>query len=289
MSRHVGLRALAGGIVALALVLSCTAGVVIAQTTRRPGATKAPVRPAPKAAPRPPATPPDARAVIAEVQRRSTVTSQHYEGSLRVTDAGGRVSDKRWVYERLGSHGASKTIIRFTEPAEVKGVALLIFNYTERASDQWMWTPALNRDRRVATQDRRTRFFGTDFTFEDLEERDVARYDYTLAGEEVIEGEPCWKIASTPKAGIRSQYTASTLWVRKSNYTYAQIDNFTDGKLIRRLNYRDVANVQGVWTARTIEVSDSARRSRTTLRLESLAYNVPLEESRFVLEALRRG
>lgn len=277
MSRHTGLRAFAPGIAALALIVSVTTGLVTAQTTLRPGAANVP----------PPPTEP--RAMIEEVQRRATVDSQHYEGSLRVTDAGGKVSDKRWVYERLGSHGTSKAIIRFTEPAEVKGVALLIVNHTDRASDQWMWTPALNRDRRVAAQDRRTRFFGTDFTFEDLEERDAARHDYTLAGDEIVEGEPCWKIASTPKVGIRSQYTASTLWVRKSNYTYAQVDNFTNGQLVRRLNYRDVANVQGVWTARTIEVTDAARKSRTTLRLEALAYNVPLKESQFVLEALRRG
>ena len=52
---------------------------------------------------------------------------------------------------------------------EVNGVALLIHNHTDRASDQWMWTPALQRDRRIALQDRSTRFFGTDFSFEDLE------------------------------------------------------------------------------------------------------------------------
>ena len=99
-------------------------------------------------------------------------------------------------------------------------------NYPDRASDQWMWTPAINRERRVATQDRRARFFGTDFSFEDLEERDIEQYDYALQGEDTIDGEPCWKIAATPKAGKRSQYSASIYWIRKSTYTVAQIENF---------------------------------------------------------------
>ena len=85
---------------------------------------------------------------------------------------------------RLGSYGNSKAVIRFTAPAEVKGVALLVVNHPDRSSDQWMWTPAIGRDRRIALQDRSTRFFGTDFSFEDLEERDVDQYDYTLTGEE---------------------------------------------------------------------------------------------------------
>ena len=231
----------------------------------------------------------DARQIMTEVQKRATVASQRYEGSLQVIDGRGKTSDKKWVYERLGAHGTSKTVIRFTSPAEVKGVALLILNHPDRASDQWMWTPAINRERRVALQDRRTRFFGTDFTFEDLEERDIEHYDYVSRGDETLDGEACWKIESTPRPGRRSQYTKSTLWIRKANHTYARIDTFSGDELTRRIVYRDLQNVEGIWTARTIEVQDVPRNSRTVLKLEALDYNVPLREEQFTLEALRRG
>ena len=231
----------------------------------------------------------DARQIVAEVHTRSTAASQRYEGLLRVIDASGKSSEKRWTYERLGSHGQSRTIIRFTGPPEVKGVALLILNHPDRPSDQWMWTPAINRDRRIALQDRRTRFFGTDFSFEDLEERDVEQYDYSLQGEESVDGEACWKIASTPRPGRRSQYTRSMLWIRKASYSYARIDNFAGTTLTRRIQYEDMQNVQGIWTARTIEIQDFTRNSRTILKLESLNYNVPLRDEQFTLEALRRG
>jgi hypothetical protein len=231
----------------------------------------------------------DARQIVTEAQQRSTVGSQRYRGSLQVVDSGGKTSDKQWTYERIGAHGTSKTIIRFSAPADVKGVALLIVNHPDRPSDQWMWTPAINRDRRIAVQDRRTRFFGTDFTFEDLEERDVEHYDYVLSGEETIGGDACWRIQSTPRSGRRSQYTSSMLWIRKSNHTYARIDNFTADKLIRRIHYRDVERVQGIWTPKTLEIEDVSRKSRTILKMDSLDYNAPLREDQFTLEALRRG
>ena len=237
----------------------------------------------------PPAAAQDARQIVAEVQKRSSATSQQYEGLLQVIDTGGKTSDKRWTYSRIGSHGTSKTVIRFTGPAEVKGVALLILNHPDRASDQWMWTPAISRERRIATQDRRTRFFGTDFSFEDLEERDVGQSDYVLRGEETINADKCWKIESTPRAGRRSQYTRSTLWVRQATYTFAQIENFNGDTLVRRLRYRDMADVQGIWTARTLEMHDFTRNSRTILRLDSLKYDVPLRDDQFTLQALQRG
>ncbi len=229
----------------------------------------------------------DARQIVAEVQKRSSVASERYEGLLQVVDAKGKTTEKKWAYDRLGSHGNSKVVLRFTAPAEVKGVALLIQNHPDRASDQWMWTPAISRDRRIAMQDRRTRFFGTDFSFEDLEERDVEQYDYSLKGDEAVDGDACWKIESKPRATKTSQYTSSMLWIRKANYTYARIENYTDEKLIRRIAYKDVQQVQGIWSARLVEVHDVTRDSHTNLKLEALKYNLPFKDEDFTLQALR--
>jgi len=230
----------------------------------------------------------DARQIVAEAQRQSRADSEHYEGVLQVVDAKGKITEKRWTYDRIGSHGNSRSIIRFTAPAEVKGVALLIVNYPDRASDQWMWTPAIGRDRRVAVQDRRTRFFGTDFTFEDLEERDVEQYDYLMKGEEAVDGEACWKVESRPRASKTSQYTSSLLWIRKQTYAFARMENYSGKGAIRRLNYKDIAKVQGIWTARQMAMEDFTRNSKTILTIDQLKYNLPMQKEQFTVEALRR-
>ena len=230
----------------------------------------------------------DARQIVEESQKRGRANSQHYEGVLEVTPANGKTTSKAWQSYRLGSYGNSKTVIRFTAPAEVKGVALLVVNHPDRSSDQWMWTPAIGRDRRIALQDRSTRFFGTDFSFEDLEERDVDQYDYRLTGEEAIDGAPCWRIESTPRKGKTSQYTLSRVWIRKDNYVPAQYENFVKDQLVRRLRETGIRNVQGIWTATVLEMTDLRRNSRTVLRLEKLEYNVPMKDDDFTVQALRR-
>jgi hypothetical protein len=229
----------------------------------------------------------DPRGIVEEVQKRSRSSSQRYEGTLRVINARGRITEKRWRYDRLGAHGSSKAVLRFIEPAEVRGVALLVLNHPQRSSDQWMWTPALQRERRIALQDRRTRFFGTDFSFEDLEERDVDQYDFRMEGEETLGGVPCWRIEARPKESKISQYDRSLLWVRKDHYVYWRIDNYARGNLLRRATYSDLENVQGLWTARTIEMADLRQDSRTLLKLEKLEYNLPLKDESFTLQALR--
>lgn len=230
----------------------------------------------------------DPRQIVEEAQRRTTSQSQRYEGTLQVIDAKTKIAEKRWQYDRIGSHGASKSILRFTEPAEVKGVALLVVNHPERASDQWMWTPAINRERRIALQDRSTRFFGTDFSFEDLEERDTKQFEYRLIGNESVDGAACWKLESTPRQSKASQYTHSYVWIRKDNFAFAQIENYMKEQLVRRAHYTDIRNDQGFWTAHHIDMHDLKRNSHTILKIDKLQYNLPMKDDAFTLQALRR-
>lgn len=227
--------------------------------------------------------------IAKKAQDRTLAKSEHYTGTLQVIDSNKKISEKRWTYDRIGSHGNSKAVLRFTAPPEVKGVALLVVNHPDRASDQWMWTPALERDRRIALQDRSARFFGTDFSFEDLEERDVDQFDYKLEGDDPQDGADCWKLESRPKQKKASQYTSSNLWIRKDNYVTVRIDHFKKDKLIRRINYTDVEKIQDIWTPKTLEVIDIPRKSRTIMKIENLRYNLPMQDSDFTVEALRHA
>ena len=224
----------------------------------------------------------DPRQIIEEVQKRSRSDSQRYEGTLQVIGAEHRIATKRWVFERLGSFGQSKALLRFIAPPEVKGVALLIVNHPDRASDQWMWRPAIGREQRISLQDRSTRFFGTDFSFEDLEERDVNQFDYKLLPGD--KGE--WKIEARPRKS--SQYAYSYLWVNQDNYTITRAEMYNKNGLVRAIDYRDFEQVHGIWTARTTEVLDVKRKSRTVLKFDKLDYDVPLKEDQFTVAALQR-
>ncbi len=144
-----------------------------------------------------------------------------------------------------------------------------------------MWTPAIERDRRIALQDRSTRFFGTDFSFEDLEERDVNQYDYALLGDDTVDGAACWKIQSTPRQTKSSQYTQvdrldpqGQLRVRADRELRQGSGRAAAGLLTTS------ENVQGIWTAKQLEMTDVRRGSRTRLTLDKLEYNVAAERRR---------
>jgi hypothetical protein len=78
------------------------------------------------------------------------------------------------------------------------------------------------------------------------------------------------------------------VWIRKDTYAFARIESSIGDRVVRRLNYSDFQNVQGIWTARQMEMFDLRRNSRTRLTLDKLEYNVPMSEDRFTLQAIRR-
>jgi hypothetical protein len=51
---------------------------------------------------------------------------------------------------------------------------------------------------------------------------------------------------------------------------------------------KEIENIQGIWTARLLEMTDLHRNSRTILKLENVRYNVPLQDDDFTVQALRR-
>src|SRR5687768_12645511 len=53
-----------------------------------------------------------AQEIVDEAQRRATTKSERYEGLLESFNASGKkTSEKRWIFQRVGAHGQSKSII----------------------------------------------------------------------------------------------------------------------------------------------------------------------------------
>ena len=57
---------------------------------------------------------------------------------------------------------------------------------------------------------------------------------------------------------------------------------------MRRLTYSNFQNVQGIWTATQLDITDLRRNSRTRLTLDKLEYNIALKDEDFSLQAIRR-
>lgn len=229
---------------------------------------------------------PSARQILDESDRRTKADSQFYEGTIRVEDAGGRTREKTWRSWRLGHGGGARSMVQFLTPAEVKGVTLLTFANAGKEDDQWLYTPALARDRRIAGGAKTERFLGTDFTYEDMQERDLDGADYKLLGEKPCAGGLCWEIEGLPRKEKKSQYRRTVALVRQGDYATLEIKLEKPDGNRRTVTYADYETAGGVLVARTLTMVDPLRKSRTVIHLLTVKFHLPFTAGFFVRENL---
>ena len=233
----------------------------------------------------------DARKLMDAVYKQDNSRDSYWRARLDVYDKKGTARSKKFSVRKLGSLGNSKTLARFTDPAEVRGVGLLTYNQAGVGDRQWLYTPAIQRTRRIAPQERSRKFLGTDFTNEDMAERVLDDYTYKLLGEgEIIEGRKTYKIEARPVAPDRSQYSYVYLWV-PVDVPYVVLSEMYDkgGQRVRIYKASQLEKLSGIWVARQVEVSTPAEGTRSIMLLEEIKFNSGLKEDLFTQLSLEKA
>ncbi|MGB6545319.1 MAG: outer membrane lipoprotein-sorting protein [Candidatus Acidiferrales bacterium] len=240
-----------------------------------------------RAAPNPQA-PPDAAAIMRGVYQQNTSKDMTLKATLDVYDKQGQMLRKKFVLLRIGSLGDSKTLVRFTDPKEVRGVELLSINQRGANDRQWIYIPATDRVRSVATRERSERFVGSDLTYEDIAEDPLDDFTYRLLSDnELIDGRKTYKIEATPVAPDRSQYKFIYYWVLQDVPCIIHAEMYDmDGHEVRTLHGSQLKKESGISGFRHIEIASVADGTHTVFTIDEAHFNTGLSPDLFTPDAL---
>ena len=214
--------------------------------------------------------------------------------TMRIVGASGDAKERQiTVWSMTTPEGRSKTLARFTAPADVKGTAILTWEGDAgQPGDQWFFLPALRKAKRVASGGRRVRFMGTDFAYEDLAPENPSAWTYASAGEGDVEGAACWILDATPaSASVDTGYSKRRLSLRKDNLYIVRRELFdAGGKLAKVQTDRKLVQVSGnAWRADEITMEDKLAGTSTVLSILSREHGKGLKEDTFTTAALEAG
>ena len=232
----------------------------------------------------------DAKTVMAGVYQQDTSHDVTLKATLDVTDKDGHTVRKRFVLSRVGSFGNGKTLVRFTDPPDLRGVTLLSINEPGSPDRQWIYTPATERVRSVSPRERSERFAGSDFTYEDIAEHELDDFTYQLLpDEDVIENHKTYKILATPASPDRSQYKFIYYWVAQDVpcILHAQMYD-PDGREVREMHASGLKKEKDIWGARKTEMRSLVDGTKSVLTIDEVHLNTGLDAARFTPEALEK-
>lgn len=158
---------------------------------------------------------------------------------------GGTRERKMTLATKLFDGGKTeKRIIRFLEPADVKGTGVLLFDYDDKPDDVWIFLPALRKTRRIVSSQRGQSFLGSEFSFGDLAVPSLDDFTYKMQPDANAGGESCYVIDVLPKdkaTGESEGYSKKTVWISKATYTVRRTDFYDmGGKLLKELETSDI-------------------------------------------------
>lgn len=220
---------------------------------------------------------------------KATLTIHSKKGSDRIREV---------IMKSKDFGDVSKEVIVFTTPKDVAGVGYLMFEYAEDASgnkkdaDNWLYMPAMKKTRRIASSGSESEgsFMGTDFTYQDMGERSLNDYDYTLLGEEAVNGVDCYKIECKSKKGTEKDPRYIS-YISKANYIMQKCEFFDrQDQLHRVLTCTDFTTIDGFTTAQKMKMENVQSGTWSLIESKEIIYNADdIDDSLFTVAALEKG
>ena len=201
-----------------------------------------------------------------------------------IVSKGGDERTRRLVIQSVtGSDEASRSLLKYLEPRDIRNVGLLTWQQPGDAEDdQWLYLEASNQTKRIVGGAKKNAFMGTDLAYEDLRPEDMNVHSYTVVGEEAIDGHATWKIEAVPSTDAErrdSGYAKRVMWIRKDNYVTVQT-LYLDrrDREIKRAVYTGLKQVSGqMWrTDRSVVTTKrTGSQTITTVDTREIGTSIP--------------
>jgi outer membrane lipoprotein-sorting protein len=202
--------------------------------------------------------------------------------SMRLVNAQGNVRERNMTMLRMnkGDGGEQNYMMAFSAPADVRGMTFLIAKFPKADDDRWMYLPALKAVKRIAADDKKSSFVGSDFTYEDVSGRDLNEEQHTLLRNDEVGGRKAYVVESKPKGN--TDYAKRQIWVDQERWLPLKEEYFdAQGKLLRTFSADKIEQVQGQWTITARSMKNAQTGHQTHVTFNNVQYNVGLGDEVF--------
>jgi len=188
--------------------------------------------------------------------------------------------------ENHAYQGEQKFYIYFNRPADVNKMVFMVWKYTTKDDDRWLYLPALDLVKRIAATDKRTSFVGSDFLYEDVSGRNLDVDKHELIGED----DNYYIIKNTPIDANSVEFSQYTMYIHKTTFLPIQVEYFDKaGEKYKVYTALNVETIQGHPTITKSEAKNLKTGSKTLMEYTKVSYDNGTPEDVFSERYLRKA
>lgn len=189
---------------------------------------------------------------------------------------------------QVWKQGREKSAMVFLGPDDVRGTGFLTVDREDRdTDDMWLYLPDLDMTKEIDSDQKHQSFMGSDFTYDDMGDREIDDYTWTLLGEETYEGHHVYVVEGQAKDPQDEGYTKLVSWVRDDVWKNVKTEYYDlNGELKKVQTNSDIEEIGGYWTITHLEMTNVQTDHRTVLELTDIQVNPGIPEDVFTADEL---
>jgi len=229
--------------------------------------------------------------IVEKVYLRPTGNSQSADLTMSLINSSQK-KRVRILKQYLKDFGEiEKKIMFFVSPSDVYNTSFMNWSYSkENKNDhQWIYLPALKRIKRISSDSKSDYFMGSDFTYDDLGDRHPSKDIHKLIGQEIVDGEKCFVIRSTPKQE-EYIYSKTISWVIKDKWIGKKKEFYDeDGMLLKILTVKESSKIKDYLIVTLSEMHNVQKNHTTIMSLKNIEIDIDISDSKFTERSMKRG
>ncbi len=236
----------------------------------------------------------DARSVSDCVAKNFPATTSVQTVSMKATDrVGSERTIRAVVHWKRYEDGKSKVRALFSEPLDIAGSALLMMQ-TSGPTDMFLYTPALQKVRRIAASAMNGSIYGTDFSYEDFARLQGVGVEQTVARlpDAELDGRPVYVLEAHAPEASESAYRRGVSRIDRETCVPLEIELYEAGDRLRkrlRIPHAKLARHGDGWLPHEVVMLDERDQTRTVLTVEKLEVGAAVPDRTFSLAQLPRA
>ena len=196
-----------------------------------------------------------------------------------LSDSKGRQQEREAIASQLGT---DYRLFRFTAPASQDGIAFLSLP----DDVMYVYLPAYDKARRIASHVKNQSFAGTDLSYEDMEAVPISsKYDVRIL--ETTDDD--YLLEMIPKPDRKSDYSKLHMRINRKNYTVMSSEYFDRGGIkVKTMTNNKIENVNGYWIITDLLMTDLKTNHSTRLIFTDTQVDTGLSPDDFSVRVLTR-
>lgn len=212
--------------------------------------------------------------------------SMEMTSTLNIYDNRGNVRVRKVALATRKFGEVTKTLIKFISPADVRGTALLIFDYEDKPDDMWIYMPSLRKIRRIVSSERGKSFMGSEFSNADMSKPNLNDFTYSLHGTHEVNGLICWKVESKCKDENIAQengFSRKLAYIEKNSYLTHKVEYYDLNDELQKIltfsKYEKQKN--GKYFAFMMDIENLQNKRKSVMIVDQFQLGSELTESSF--------